>query len=131
MKFKYQYPDETIMLMCEGNPGALTAMLNLHKAAFGEDPQHGQWPWEMVKICDELEIYGSRLYMLWSDCLDKDCSKMAELAKLYRAGTVTADFIREQIKGSGYRGYKFNPADLAGPKPVDPVDPGTEVACHD
>lgn len=82
-----------------GNPGALTAMVRLHGAGGGA--------WEMVKICDELEIRGSELYVLWNDCLGRSSVKAAWLADRYRAGKIGADAIREKIQGNGYRGYPF------------------------
>ena len=66
----------------------------------------------MVKICDELGIYGSRLYQLWNDCLDRDPVKMADCAMGYRAGKITAAFILEQIRGDGYRGFRFDPGEV-------------------
>lgn len=95
---------EMVVQCAKGNPGALTAIVRLYGAGGGA--------WEMVKICDELQIYGSQLYQLWNDCLGRDAVKSAQLAKGYREGRISAAFIREQIRGDGCRGYAFEPEEV-------------------
>lgn len=97
---------EMVVRCAKGNPGALTAVVRLYGAGGGA--------WEMVKICDELQIYGSRLYQLWNDCLGWDAEKAAQLAQAYRAGQIDAGTIREKIRGDGCRGYAFDPEEVAG-----------------
>lgn len=95
---------EMVVRCAKGNPGALTAVVRSYGAGGGA--------WEMVKICDELGIYGSRLYQLWNDCLGRDPAKMADCAMGYRAGKIDAAFILEQIQGDGCRGYAFEPEEV-------------------
>lgn len=97
---------EMAVRCAKGNPGALTAIFRLYGAGGGA--------WEMVKICDELQIYGSQLYKLWNDCLGRDPVKAAQLAEAYRDGRISAEVIREQIRGDGCRGYAFDPEEVAG-----------------
>lgn len=97
---------EMVVRCAKGNPGALTAIVRSYGAGGGA--------WEMVKICDELGIYGSRLYQLWNDCLGRSAEKMAACAEGYRTGRITADIIREKIRGDGCRGYVFAPEEVAG-----------------
>lgn len=111
-KFDYFDCGRTILAMCEGNPGAVQAMRDMLVVSNGHGPG-GQYAWEMIKICDELEIYGSRLYQLWNDCLDRDPVKMADCAMGYREGRISAAFIREQIQGDGCRGYWFEPGEVS------------------
>lgn len=112
-KTRFDYFDgrRTIIAMCEGNPGAANAMMDMLAVSNGHGPE-GQRAWEMVKICDELGIYGSRLYQLWNDCLDRDPVKMADCAAGYRAGKITAAFILEQIRGDDCRGFRFEPREV-------------------
>ena len=102
----------TALAMREGNPAAANVILGMLAVSNGHGPE-GQHAWEMVKICDELGIYGSRLYQLWNDCLDRDPVKMADCAMGYRAGKITAAFILEQIRGDGCRGFRFEPGEVS------------------
>lgn len=106
-RFDYFDPNGTILAMCEGNPGAVEAMFAMYSASIAGLSGDDRQPWEMVKICDELEVYGSRLYMLWNDCLGRDTHKMAALARLYRADKITGAEILEHIRGDGCRGRPF------------------------
>ena len=111
-RFDYTDPALTVIRMAEGNPGAASAMMQAWRCANGLVPGMDGSAWEMIKICDELEIYGSRLYQLWSDCLGRSQEKMADCAMGYREGRISAAFIREQIRGDGCRGFRFEPGEV-------------------
>lgn len=110
-KFDHFDPKRTIAKMSDGNPGAMNAMVAMLQVST-TGGQTRQWCWEMVKICDELEIYGSRLYQLWNDCFDRSFERMADCAMGYRAGKISAAFIREKIQGDGCRGFGFEPSEV-------------------
>jgi hypothetical protein len=64
---------DAIVEICDGNPGALTACMNILNS--GES-------WGLIYL-DELGIYGKRIYTLWSNVCDSDALKT--LAVLYTA----------------------------------------------
>ncbi len=48
-------------------------------------------------MADTLGIYGSRLYMLWNDCLNHNVDDLLHLAKRWRAGEITGESIVNHI----------------------------------
>ena len=86
--------------MCKGNPGALAFMCE----AYGPDKPFK----DIVKAENAFRrmrrenIQGSKLYMLWNDCCDRDTDKALEIM-LFR----DIDEIIEHINYEGGRGIPF------------------------
>lgn len=61
---------EAIIEMSEGNPGALTCMMEMMDSN----------PMALSDILyfDSLGIYGSKIYMLWNDCCDRDMNSLTK-----------------------------------------------------
>lgn len=88
---------EIILNMSEGNPGAMTACIELIRSG----------DIESLLDCDMLGLYGSELYMLWSDCCDRDLVKMAKVLRMVRAEKITKKEFWRRVKGEGY-GLSFD-----------------------
>lgn len=58
--------------MCEGNPGALTFMIQ----AYDQSPFKAE---RAFKKMDDHEIRGSKLYLFWNDCCDRNTALAVEL----------------------------------------------------
>lgn len=88
---------QTILIkMSEGNPGALSFLLDL----FTE-----KGPMDFCQVClklDGAELYGSHIYMLWNDCCNRD------LDKTFRMITNIRDLneLRSYVVDKGY-GTKY------------------------
>ena len=84
---------EMIVTMSEGNPGAATCLMQMLQ----EDPM------AMLDILwfDSMEIYGSKIYMLWNDCCGRSMTKLKETIKYLKTGVVTKEQIHENLN----RGY--------------------------
>lgn len=57
---------EIMYILSEGNPGAMTLVSELIKSHEG---------CTILKTCDELNIRGSKLYMLYNDCCGRNYEK--------------------------------------------------------
>lgn len=83
---------DVAMKMSEGNPGALTVIMQLlqNPADIG-----------FILACDSIGLYGSQLYMLWNDCCGRDMSRTKTVLKAWQRGKVTAEEILQHVSG-GY-----------------------------
>jgi hypothetical protein len=87
---------DIITKLAEDNPGAMSACV----ALLEEDP-HG------LVLLDKFEIYGSSIYVIWSDQCDRDAGKMMSLLgaaeilgefDLDRLNRIAADQMRRDLK---------------------------------
>ena len=80
---------EAIIEMSEGNPGALTCMMEMIDSN----------PMAMLDILyfDSLGIYGSKIYMLWNDCCDRDMNKLNETLRYFIEGDISEEEIHANL----------------------------------
>lgn len=80
---------EAIIEMSEGNPGALTCMMEMMDSN----------PMALLDILffDSLGIYGSKIYMLWNDCCDRDMNKLNETLRYFREGDISEEEIHANL----------------------------------
>ena len=82
---------ETMLItMCDGNPGALTCMMEMI--------QHDTFSGIMdIMLFDSMGIYGSKIYMVWNDCCGRDMEKFKETLKAFREGKFTEEEIHQNL----------------------------------
>lgn len=78
---------DMIMTMCEGNPGALNVVMQMINDARG---------FVDILLCDSLDIRGTKLYMLFSDCCDMNIDKFHRTLLMFKGGV----FSEEQIQAN-------------------------------
>ena len=83
---------DVAMKMSEGNPGALQVVMKLLSN-----------PGDLMYIlaCDKIGLYGSRLYMLWNDCCDRDIEAFKSVLRGWTSGKYSTDEILDHVSG-GY-----------------------------
>lgn len=81
--------DDMVVTMSEGNPGALTCMVNMLNYN----------PMALLDILffDTMEIYGSKIYMLWNDCCGRDMDKFNKTIQYIREGKVSKEKVHENL----------------------------------
>lgn len=80
---------EILMAMSDGNPGALTCMLQMLES----DPM----AFLDILLFDTMGIYGSKIYMVWNDCCNRDMRKFKETIQAFREGKFTEEEIQENL----------------------------------
>ena len=99
---KLQLTDSTIEIldkMSEGNPGAISILTTL---LFKETAQEMvDSVMHIILPLDTLGVYGSKLYMLWTDACDKNEDKVKKVIELWRTGKLTKEEIHENLN-QGY-----------------------------
>lgn len=72
--------------MSEGNPGAATAIMEILENHDKIDPQGALGGVGAIMILDTFGIYGTNIYVLWSDKCNRDTRKMLMLLRAVQLG---------------------------------------------
>ena len=81
--------EDMIVTMSEGNPGALTCMVNMLN--------YNPMAHLDILFFDTMEIYGSKIYMLWNDCCERDMDKFNKTIQYIREGKVSKEKVHENL----------------------------------
>lgn len=87
---------DLLIAMGDGNPGALTACVELLKHGAHIDPDSALGGFNPLLHLDFLGIYEERIYMLWNDVCDRDIGKMIAVLRANQLGGL-AGVIKETI----------------------------------
>lgn len=79
---------DIVMTMCEGNPGAMNVMMQMMS-----DPRS----FLDIFLCDSLDIRGSRLYMLYNDCCERNNNKFNRTLMMLRCGVYSQEEINANL----------------------------------
>jgi hypothetical protein len=90
--------------MSEGNPGALTAMMEIHQSAEKIDPDAFMGPLSPILSLDTLGIYGSDIYVLWSDICHRNTAKMITVLRGWQLGYINGDKVADAAHRQDYSG---------------------------
>lgn len=92
---------DILVKMAEGNPGALTAMLDILQKHESIDPQAMLGGIGAIMILDTWGIYGSSIYVLWSDKCGRDTRKMLLLMRATQLGLFPQTRLQEMAEDQG------------------------------
>ncbi|CAK7041195.1 MAG: hypothetical protein PEPC_01758 [Peptostreptococcus russellii] len=89
-----------IAKMAEGNPGALNACISLLEESEKIDPQNIMGGLGYLLDLDKEGIYGTDIYVFWSDICNRETSKMIAVLRAIQldffSGRVLADACHRQ-----------------------------------
>ena len=80
---------EIIITLSEGNPGAISCIMQM----ITTDPE----AIFTLLFFDSMEIYGSKIYMLWNDCSGRDMAKFKETVKYLQSGKISKEEIHKNL----------------------------------
>lgn len=81
--------DDFIFALSEGNPGALSFIVEMMKTNKDAVPN--------IIFLDKMEVYGSKLYMFWNDCCNRDQAKVNATIDYLRKEGVSKEKIHENL----------------------------------
>lgn len=97
--------NRALVKICEGNPGAINACCCIVKAGAKVYPYIDGW--EYIMILDTLEIYGTDIYVLWSDICQRDTQKTIAILKIAKRDTAKAEVLKDACHRQDYSGRKL------------------------
>ena len=77
---------DVLVKMSDGNPGAITAMMEILAKHDAIDPQAAFGGLGAIMLLDTWEIYGTDIYILFSDICNRDVRKLLLLMRATQMG---------------------------------------------
>lgn len=85
-----------IVSMCDGNPGAMSALMELMKPSIKDiDPTTNDVTWHYVLLLDLYEIYGTDIYVLYNDICQREVPKMIAVLKATELDLLDKETLRD------------------------------------
>lgn len=81
---------DVILKMSDGNPGAITFMIQLLSSGHPTDMM-------IIVTLDALGIYGSKAYMVWNDICDKNLETVRLMMMNLSFGKITKEHLLENL----------------------------------
>jgi hypothetical protein len=81
--------------MAEGNPGAVGAMMSIIEDKGKIDPDDFMGSIGAILSLDSIGIYGTDIYVLWSDICDKKTNKMLAVLRSHQLGYLTESILKD------------------------------------
>ena len=97
---------DVLFKMSDGNPGAITAMMELLKADH-VDPDNLMKGLGHLLSLDSLNIYGTNIYILWSDICNRDIVKMIAVLRANQLGYIDSVLLRSACSRQDRSGCKL------------------------
>jgi len=99
--------------MCEGNPGALTVLINLIKETERIDPDAAMGPYAHLLNLDSAGIYGPRIWVLFKDTCGQNLTEMIAVLRGWQLGFVSQEQLDVASSRDGARGQtSINVSDI-------------------
>jgi hypothetical protein len=92
---------DIIVNMSDGNPGAVTVMIQMIKTAPTIDPQSAPGPLGPLLVLDTLNIWGARIWMLYKDVCKEDISKAIGILRAWQLGIISDSVLNHAIDSDG------------------------------
>lgn len=89
--------------MAEGNPGAISVIMNLIKQNEAVDPDSAFGPYSSLLSLDSMGIYGSHIWVLFKDVCSQDTVWLIGLLRARQLGFISE---KELIEAANYEGYR-------------------------
>jgi hypothetical protein len=104
---------DVIVKMADGNPGAITAMMDILEKHDEIDPQAILGGMGAIMILDTWEIYGTDIYVLWSDKCNRDVRQMLMLMRATQLGIFSHINLKE-MAADQMRQVNLSDEEMAG-----------------
>ena len=87
--------NDMFIKMSEGNPGALTVLLELFNNDPKVDPDSFLLNYGSIFLLDTFEIYGVSIYILWNDICGGDIIKVICLLRAAQLGIISSVLLKD------------------------------------
>ena len=104
---------EILQAMSEGNPGALGVLCNLIKEGATIDPDDAFEGFGALMGLDDLDCYGSRIWLLYKDVCGQKVRVLVALLRAVQLGILSGCTLQAAIDGTSSRVFINIPEVLA------------------
>jgi len=94
-------PKSAMVKLSEGNPGAITVLIGLVTQGPTIDPDAAFGPLAHIFSLDTSGIYGSRIWMFYSDVCKKDLKYMIAVLRAVQLGILDESIMNHAIDNHG------------------------------
>ncbi|MEO6176803.1 MAG: hypothetical protein ABIP27_16750 [Flavobacterium circumlabens] len=101
---------DAVTKMVDGNFGAMEALMLLLQSDH-VDPDNVLGGIGVILFLDTLQIYGTDIYVLYSDICGKDIVKMIAVLRAVQMGWSSAPLLKEACSRQDYAGRELIPVD--------------------
>lgn len=102
---------DAVIKMAEGNMGALNALVMIIKEGSVIDPDDPMSGIGTILMLDTLGIYGSDIYVLYSDICDKNIAKTIAVVRAVQFGHFDGRLLQNACNRQDYSGRDIVPVD--------------------
>lgn len=102
---------DAFVKLAEGNPGALTAMMQMFKAIPTVDPDNIFGGLGVLMSLDTFGIYGTDIYVLFSDICDRDAAKTIAVLRATQLGLFNNVKLADACHRQDHSGREMVPVD--------------------
>lgn len=102
--------DIVIKMSC-GNPGALMALVEMLKKGKAIDPDGLGGGLGSIILLDTFGIYGTDIYVLFSDICKRDIAKTLAVIRAAQLGFVSGDTLKDACSRQDWSGQDMVPVD--------------------
>lgn len=102
---------DIIMKMSEGNPGAVTAIMDMIENGEKIDPQGAMGGLGSVLLLDTFGIYGTDIYVLWSDICGQELNKTLGVIRACQLGFFDPKTMVDACSRQDYSGRDMVPVE--------------------
>ena len=99
---------DVLQKMSEGNPGALTVLIGVLNNCEKIDPDNSMGGLGVILSLDTLNIYGSKIWMLFKDVCNSDIATMMAVLRGYQLGYISYSELTYAIENRGASIDVFN-----------------------
>lgn len=96
-----------ILKMMDGNPGAMSALMSILDDGVKIDPDSFMGAIAPILTLDTLGIYGTDIYVLWSDICNRETNKMLAVLRGHQLGFLKASILKDACSRQDYSGKKL------------------------
>lgn len=102
---------DVLVKMSDGNPGALACLMEIMSKATRIDPQGAMGGLGPILSLDTHGIYGTDIYVLWSDVCDKSTPKMLAVLRACQLGLFNPSIVADASSRQDYSGVGMVPVE--------------------
>lgn len=101
----FDTPISAVTKLCNGNPGAINACCALIKEGAHIYPYIDGYRY--IMMLNSIGIYGTDIYVLWSDICQRDLEKMIPMLRIATRDPSKADLLRDACSRQDYSGRRL------------------------